>query len=135
MIKFCKTIKTDLKIYILILLIFIMIEDIPNINLMNDSFNKQTISMNGSLIKQRISVSYGIDNNYTYPTLVSMISILENSSSYTFYTFHLLVQKNIFKKENIEKFMHLEKKYNRCKINIIELTNENLSNANKIDIQ
>jgi len=142
MIKLCKKIKTGLKIHILILFIFIMIEDIPNINLkngsfnkqtisINDSFNKQTISMNGSLIKQRISVSYGIDNNYTYPTLVSMISILENSSSYIFYTFHLLVQKNIFKKENIEKFMHLEKKYNRCKINIIELTNENLSNANK----
>ena len=97
----------------------------------NNSLIKQRISINDSLIKQRISVSYGVDNNYTYPTLVSMISILENSSNYTFYTFHLLVQKNIFKKENKETFMHLEKKYKRCKINIIELTNENLSNANK----
>ena len=60
---------------------------------MNDSFNRQTISMNDSLIKQRISVSYGIDNNYTYPASVSMISILENSSNYTFYTFHLLKKK------------------------------------------
>ena len=109
-IKFCKKIKTDLKIYILIFVTFIfIIEGILNINLknnsfikqrisMNDFFNKQRISMNDSLIKQRISVSYGINNHYTYPTLVSMISILENSSNYTFYTFHLLVQKNIFKK-------------------------------------
>ena len=115
MIKLCKKIKTDLKIYILIMFIFIMLEDIPNINLkndslikqaismndpfikqrlsMNDSFNRQTISMNDSLIKQRISVSYGIDNNYTYPASVSMISILENSSNYAFYTFHLLKKK------------------------------------------
>ena len=142
-IKFCNKNKTDLKIYILIFVTFIfIIEGILNINLKNNSFIKQRISMNNSLIKQRISmndslikqrisVSYGVDNNYTYPTLVSMISILENSSNYTFYTFHLLVQKNIFKKENKEKFMHLEKKYKRCKINIIELTNENFSNANK----
>jgi len=95
MIKLYKKIKTDLKIYILIMFIFIMLEDIPNINLkndslikqaismndpfikqrlsMNNSFNRQAISMNDSLTKQRISVSYGIDNNYTYPALVTMI--------------------------------------------------------------
>jgi lipopolysaccharide biosynthesis glycosyltransferase len=58
-----------------------------------------------------------------------MISILENASKYTFYTFYLLVEKNVFKKQNKKKFMHLEEKYNRCKVNILELTNENLSNA------
>ena len=31
------------------------------------------------LINQKISVAYGLDNKYTYPTLVSMISILENA--------------------------------------------------------
>ena len=82
-----------------------------------------------NIIKQRISVAYGLDNNYLYPTLVSMISILENSSRYTFYFFYLLVGKNIFKKENKEKLMHLEEKYNNCKIIIFELTNENLLNA------
>ena len=81
------------------------------------------------LINQKISVAYGLDNKYTYPTLVSMISILENASRYTFYTFYLLVEKNIFKSQNKDKFMHLEEKYDRCKVNILELTNENLSNA------
>jgi len=66
---------------------------------------------------------------YIYPTLVSMISILENSSRYTSYIFYLLVEKNLFKKENIKKFMNLEEKYNSCKIIIFELTNENLLNA------
>ena len=85
--------------------------------------------INNRLIYQKISVAYGLDNKYTYPTLVSMISILENASKYTFYTFYLLVEKNVFKNQNKEKFMHLEEKYNRCKVNILELTNENLSNA------
>ena len=85
--------------------------------------------INNRLIYQKISVAYGLDNKYTYPTLVSMISILENASKYTFYTFYLLVDKNEFKNQNKEKFMHLEEKYNRCKVNILELTNENLSNA------
>ena len=74
-------------------------------------------------------MAYGLNNKYTYPTLVSMISILENSSRYTFYIFYLLVEKNLFNKQNKKKFIHLEERYNRCKINIFELTSENLSNA------
>jgi lipopolysaccharide biosynthesis glycosyltransferase len=96
-----------------------LIDVFPNINLENEE-----------ITKQRISVAYCLDNDYTYPTLVSMISILENSSRYTFYTFYLLVEKNIFEKQNKEKFTHLEEKYDRCKVIIFELTNENLSNAN-----
>ena len=85
--------------------------------------------VNERLLTKKISVAYGLNNKYTYPTLVSMISILENSSKYTFYIFYLLVEKNLFNKQNKKKFIHLEEKYVRCKINIIELTNENLSNA------
>jgi len=72
-------------------------------------------------------VAYSLDNKYIYPTIVSMISILENSSRSIFYTFYILVEKNIFK--NKKTFMNLEKKYDRCKVIIFELTNENLSNA------
>jgi lipopolysaccharide biosynthesis glycosyltransferase len=85
--------------------------------------------INNKLITKKISVAYGLNNKYTYPTLVSMISALENSSKYTFYIFYLLVEKNLFNKQNKKKFIHLEERYIRCKINIIELTNENLSNA------
>ena len=84
---------------------------------------------NNKLLNQKIGIAYGLDNKYTYPTLVSMISILENASRYTFYNFYLLVEKNLFKKENKIKFMNLEKKYEKCKITIFELSNENLKNA------
>ena len=88
-----------------------------------------TNSINSKLINQKIHIAYGLDNKYTYPTLVSMISILENASNDTFYTFYLLVEKHLFKEENKIKLKHLEEKYDRCKVIIFELTNENLSNA------
>jgi len=99
------------KIYILIILILFIFK------------------VNDKLINHKISVAYSLNNKYIYPTLVSMISILENSSRYTFYTFYLLVEKNIFKRQNKEKFIHLEEKYDRCKVIIFELTNENLFKA------
>ena len=105
-------------------LIFFSLKEIYiifSILFVNISYNK--------IIHQRIAVAYGLDNKYTYPTLVSMISILENASRYTFYTFYLLVEKNLFKKENKDKLMRLEDKYDKCKIIILELTNENLKNA------
>ena len=103
--------KNNLKIYILNILIFSLFFIINN------------------KLNQKISIAYALDNSYTYPTLVSMISILENSSRNTFYTFYLLVEKNIFKEQNKKIFLHLEKKYDRCKVIIIELTNNYLSNA------
>jgi len=87
-------------------------------------------TIRNKLFHQKISIAYSLDNSYTYPTLVSMISILENASRYTFYTFYLLVEKNKFKKQNKKKFLNLEKKYDSFKVIIIEITNENLSNVN-----
>ena len=82
------------------------------------------------LINHKIGIAYGLDNQYTYPTIVSMTSILENGSSHTYYIFYLLVDKKTFKKENKEKFVNLESRYERCEINIIEISDENFQNAN-----
>ena len=82
------------------------------------------------LINHKIGIAYGLDNQYTYPTIVSMTSILENGSSRTYYIFYLLVDKKTFKKENKEKFVNLESRYERCEINIIEISDENFQNAN-----
>ena len=81
--------------------------------------------------KQKIAISYGLNNNYTYPVLVSMTSILENSYKSTYYTFYLLVEKETFKEENKIMFMQLQNKYDRCKVVILEMTNEYLKNARK----
>ena len=46
------------------------------------------------LLNQKVAVAYGLNNQYTYPTIVSMTSILENSYSHTYYIFYLLVDKS-----------------------------------------
>ena len=82
------------------------------------------------LLYKNINVAYGLNDQNTYPTLVSMISILENASHYTLYTFYLLIGKGLFKKENKAKILHLEEKYNRCKVIFLEITNDRFVNAN-----
>ena len=82
------------------------------------------------LLNQKVAVAYGLNNQYTYPTIVSMTSILENSYSHTYYIFYLLVDKATFKEENKKKLMNLEDKYERCEVYILEISRESIKNAN-----
>ena len=82
------------------------------------------------LLNQKVAIAYGLNNQYTYPTIVSMTSILENSYSHTYYIFYLLVDKATFKEENKKKLMNLEDKYERCEVYILEISRESIKNAN-----
>ena len=82
------------------------------------------------LLNQKVAIAYGLNNQYTYPTIVSMTSILENSYSHTYYIFYLLVDKSTFKEENKKKLMNLEDKYERCEVYILEISRESIKNAN-----
>ena len=82
------------------------------------------------LLSQKVAIAYGLNNQYTYPTIVSMTSILENSYSHTYYIFYLLVDKATFKEENKKKLMNLEDKYERCEVYILEISRESIKNAN-----
>lgn len=81
------------------------------------------------LLRQNIPVSYSLDDNYKYPTLVSITSILENSSPSSFYTFYLLVDKKSFTESSKNLFYHLEDKYDKCKMTIIEMDETLLTKA------
>ena len=82
-----------------------------------------------------IPISYGLNNGNFYPTLTSITSILENANNLTYYIFYILVSKNKkhFSTKNKIKFKNIEKKYNRCKINIIEI-NEHIFRNIKIHL-
>ena len=61
--------------------------------------------------KNHIHISMAIDNNYNYPTLVSMTSILENNNKEkNIIIFHLLLSHN-YNKESIEIFESLKTSY------------------------
>ena len=73
-----------------------------------------------------ISISYGLNNNNFYPTLVSITSILENAKNTTFYIINILVSKRRkdFSEKNTQKFKNLENKYKRCEINIFRINDK-----------
>lgn len=67
-----------------------------------------------------IHIAMGLDNNYVYPTLVAMTSVLENANPDTKYDFHLMVPGE-FTDKNKQIIKSLESKYKRCSINIINM--------------
>ena len=82
------------------------------------------------LINQKISIAYGLNNQYTYPTIVSITSALENRFPQTYYVFYLLVDKKSFKSDNKNMLLDIEKKYENCEINIFEISDETFRGAN-----
>jgi lipopolysaccharide biosynthesis glycosyltransferase len=79
-----------------------------------------------------ISISYGLNNNNFYPTLVSITSILENANNSTFYIINILVSKKRkdFSEKNERKFKNLEKIYKRCEIIIFRINDKLFKYAN-----
>ncbi len=61
-----------------------------------------------------------LDDAYTYPTIVSITSIMINSNPNTKYIFYIM-HPSEFKIENKNKLKNLEKKYNRCVIYLIDM--------------
>ena len=71
--------------------------------------------------KKNIHISYSLDDNLVYPTLVSMLSGLENCNKENFIIYHLLFSYN-FNVSNIEIFESLKEKYS-VKINYYIIPN------------
>lgn len=72
------------------------------------------------LAKNDIAISYSTDNNYIYPLVVSMHSVMKNSKPSKLYNFTILVTNDVTD-ENKEKIYSLQKEYNNCKIQIINM--------------
>ena len=69
-----------------------------------------------------ISIAYSTDNNYTYPTLVSITSLLENIKHHkTFYDIYVM-RPNNFSEKNKLILKSIQERYpNHCKISFIDM--------------
>ena len=67
-----------------------------------------------------IPIAMATDNNYVYPTLVSVTSILENKNKDTKVNFHIMLSGKVTG-ENKEKFKKLIKHYPDCSIDLIDM--------------
>ena len=80
--------------------------------------NKKILREDGKLM---LDCSYSLNNGYTYPTLVSMTSLVINAGNNLFYNIYILISPD-FTEENKEKLMSVEKKYkDYCKIIFINM--------------
>ena len=70
--------------------------------------------------KKIIPLGFALNNEYTYPLMVSLTSILYNAGSSTFYIFNIMFGEE-FLDSNKEKISSLTKKYHNCQINFLDL--------------
>jgi lipopolysaccharide biosynthesis glycosyltransferase len=77
-------------------------------------YKKRNSSNANNKMQKKIPIAFSVDDNYIYPLIVLLTSIIYNSSPKTFYSFHLLVPSN-FTDESKNKLFGLSKKYpNKC---------------------
>ena len=67
-----------------------------------------------------IPIAMATDNNYVYPTIVAMTSVLETKREDTFIDFNIMISGKV-DNENKLKLKKLEKLYKNCSVNLIDM--------------
>ena len=73
--------------------------------------------------KNIIPIVFALNNEYTYPLIVTLTSILYNASNTTYYYFYIMIPGDFLRK-NIKIILGLKKLYPNCKIKFINLKNK-----------
>lgn len=73
-----------------------------------------------SLSQNTLNIAMASDNNYVYPLIVAMTSIMENKNANTKIDFYIMISGD-FLDENKTKIMSLQSKYNNCHITLIDM--------------
>ena len=77
-------------------------------------------NLNSAVEKRDIPVAFSSDNNYVYPTIVAITSMMETSSKMTNYKVYILVSGDMTQ-DNKQKLLSLGKYYKNCDINLIDM--------------
>lgn len=70
-----------------------------------------------------IPVAMSMDENYLFPTIVSITSVMENKKPYTHYSFYIMHPESL-SDEAKEKLLSLQNKYSDCLINLIDMADK-----------
>ncbi len=107
----------SLSFIVLIHLFLINSLEIKNLTEINHKYNINNIENN------TIPITMALDDGYIYPTVVAITSIMENANKNILYQFYIM-HPTKFSIENKNKLISLEKKYKKCKINLIDMTED-----------
>ena len=70
--------------------------------------------------KNTIHIAMATDDNYVFPTIVSMTSILENRNSDTKIDFYMMLSGEV-SQESKNKILSLQNKYSNCNVTLIDM--------------
>ena len=111
-------ITTTLIIFLFLFIFIIFKKFKTHKNVQTDQNKKNIINKTN-----QIPIASSINNNYVYPIIVAMTSILYNSSPTSFFTFYLLLAPDV-QEENLKKIAGLKEKYSNCKFVFIHVENK-----------
>ena len=83
--------------------------------------SKEVLSQNN--FKNKINIAYSTDENYIFPTLVSMTSLMENADNDSLCNITILISKGV-SKEDKNKLKSIEKNYSNCKVSLVDMNNQ-----------
>lgn len=72
---------------------------------------------------ESIPIAMALDDEYTYPTIVAITSVMENKNPETKYDFYIM-HPGEFQDENKEKLKSLSSKYEGCNIKLIDMADK-----------
>ena len=75
----------------------------------------------------KIPIAMATDNNYVYPTIVAMTSMLENKKESTYLDFHIMISGQV-SEENRNRLKKLKSAYKGCSVKLIDMKDK-FSNA------
>lgn len=73
--------------------------------------------------KNSIPIAMAMDENYVFPTIVAITSVLESRNQNSYYSFYVMHPDSL-SEESKDKLLSLHKKYNKCQINLIEMKDQ-----------
>ena len=86
--------------------------------------NKSNVEIQLSSEKSHdIKIAYSLNNEYAYPVIVAITSVLYNSSPENFFTFYLLLTPDV-EEDNLKKISGLKEKYPKCNFVFLRVGNQ-----------
>lgn len=118
------------KVFIVVLsLCFVTVSSFFLVSCSSQSEQEPNSATASATETSSVPIAMAADNNYTYPTIVSITSLMTNSNENTNYDIYIMVQGG-FEEANKQKLLVLQEKYdNRCKITLIDMK-DRYKNAN-----
>ncbi len=84
------------------------------------SINYDLPNYNISEEKKVIPIAMATDNNYVYPTIISMVSMCENKKSDTYLKFNIMLSGDVNEK-NRKKIKDIQGMYRGCSVEIFDM--------------